>query len=192
MLFRSMEIALTAGETGHVVYSPLHTISAGQTINRILGMFTKDEEQQVRERLAGTLRFIVSQRLVSKKEGGRLLVTELMGSSLRSRESIALGENENRRFTDIIEAGNTLGWHSFEQSLAKAYEEDLITEETALLYSVNKQMMYQRVDTIKKRHTAPERHGLQMAKGLHGGEPGRGLKVESGKSGKPAPKHQAH
>src|SRR5580658_3130972 len=112
----TMEIALTAGETGHVVYSTLHTISAGQTINRILGMFSKDEEQQVRERLAGSLRYIVSQRLVPKKEGGRLLVTELMGSSLRSREAIALGENENRRFNEIIEAGGTLGWHSFEQS----------------------------------------------------------------------------
>src|SRR5580692_137065 len=157
----TMEIALTAGETGHVVYSTMHTISAGQTINRILGMFTKDEEQQVRERLAGSLRYVVSQRLVPKKEGGRLLVTELMGSSLRSRESIALGENENRRFSDIIEAGSTLGWHSFEQSLAKAYEDDLITDETALLYSVNKQLMHQRVDYIKKRVTAPESHGLK-------------------------------
>jgi twitching motility protein PilT len=159
----TMEIALTAGETGHVVYSTLHTISAGQTINRILGMFSKDEEQQVRERLAGSLRYIVSQRLVPKKEGGRLLITELMGSSLRSREAIALGENETRRFSDIIEAGSTLGWHSFEQSLAKAYEDDLITDETALLYSVNKQLMYQRVDFIKKRSTTPDSGGLKMA-----------------------------
>ena len=162
----TMEIAMTAGETGHVVYSTLHTISAGQTINRILGMFTQEEEQQVRERLAGSLRYIVSQRLVPKKTGGRLLITELMGSSLRSREVIALGENENRRFADIIEAGGTLGWHSFEQSLAKAFEDDLITDETALLYSVNKQLMHQRVDAIKKRHNAPESHGLKMAGGL--------------------------
>ena len=161
----TMEIALTAGETGHVVYSTLHTISAGQTIGRILGMFSKDEEQQVRERLAGSLRYIVSQRLVPKKEGARLLVTELMGSSLRSREVIALGEGENRRFADIIEAGGTLGWHSFEQSLAKAFEDDLITDETALLYSVNKQLMHQRVDAIKKRHGTPENHGLKMAGG---------------------------
>lgn len=159
----TMEIALTAGETGHVVYSTLHTISAGQTINRILGMFSKDEEQQVRERLAGSLRYIVSQRLVPRKEGGRLLVTELMGSNLRSREAIALGESEARRFADIIEAGSTLGWHSFEQSLAKAYEDDLITDEAALLNSVNKQLMYQRVDAIKKRVTTPESHGLKMA-----------------------------
>jgi twitching motility protein PilT len=147
----TMEIALTAGETGHVVYSTLHTISAGQTINRILGMFSKEEEQQVRERLAETLRYVVCQRLVPKKSGGRLLVTELMGSSLRTREAIAFGENENRRLSDIIEAGTTLGWHSFEQSLVKAFEEDLITEESAFLYCVNKSQMHKRIDAIKSR-----------------------------------------
>ncbi len=159
----TMEIALTAGETGHVVYSTLHTISAGQTINRILGMFGKDEEQQVRERLAGSLRYVVSQRLVPKKEGGRMLVTELMGSNLRSREAIAMGEAENRRLGEIIEAGGTLGWHSFEQSLTKAFEDDWISEETALLYSVNKQLMYQRVDAAKKRVSTPDSQGLKMA-----------------------------
>ena len=147
----TMEIALTAGETGHLVVSTLHTISASQTINRILGMFTKDEEQQVRERLVGSLRYIVSQRLVPKKGGGRLLATELMGSNLRSREAIGLGETENRRLADIIEAGSTAGWHSFEQSLVRAYENDLVTEETALLYCINKSAMHQRLDTINKR-----------------------------------------
>ena len=160
----TMEIALTAGETGHVVYSTLHTISAGQTIQRILGMFGKDEEQQVRERLAGSLRYVISQRLVPKKEGGRMLVTELMGSSLRSREVMLLGENDSRRFNDIIEAGSTLGWHSFEQSLAKAYELDLITDETTLLYSVNKSVMRQRVDAINKSgKVKAEAHSLKMA-----------------------------
>jgi len=160
----TMEIALTAGETGHVVFSTLHTISAGQTINRILGMFGREEEQQVRERLAGSLRYVVSQRLVPKTEGGRMLVTELLGSNLRSREAMQLGENENRRFTDIIEAGSTLGWHSFEQSLTKAYDEDLITEETALLYSINKSLMRQRVDAINKRgKTVASAHSLKMA-----------------------------
>jgi twitching motility protein PilT len=161
----TMEIALTAGETGHVVYSTLHTISAGQTIQRVLGMFHKDEEQQIRERLAGSLRYVVSQRLVPKKDGGRLLATELMGSSLRTRETIVMGETETRRLPDIIEAGSTQGWHSFEQSLLKAFEDDLITEETALLYSVNKSQMHQRVDAIKKRQAsgpAPSELKLKM------------------------------
>ena len=155
----TMEIALTAGETGHLVFSTLHTISAGQTINRILGLFGKDEEQLVRERLVGSLRYIVGQRLVPKKGGGRMLVTELMGSSLRTREAIALGENENRRLHDIIEAGHSGGWHSVEQSLLKACEADLITEETALLYSVNKPAMRQRLDIANS-------HGRRAAKSL--------------------------
>jgi twitching motility protein PilT len=147
----TMEIALTAAETGHVVYSTLHTISAAQTINRILGMFNPEEEKQVRERLAETVRYIVSQRLVPKQAGGRLLVTELLGSNMRSREAIALGENENRRLSDVIEAGSTAGWHTFEQSLIKAFEENLISEETALLYCVNRNQMRQRIDSVKKR-----------------------------------------
>ncbi len=101
----TMEIAMTASETGHIVFTTMHTISAGQTINRILGMFGKDEEQQLRQRLADTVRFIVSQRLVGKIGGGRLLVTEIMGSSLRSRETLLYGESENRTFQEIIEAG---------------------------------------------------------------------------------------
>jgi twitching motility protein PilT len=159
----TMGIALTAGETGHAVYTTLHTVSAGQTINRILGMFSRDEEQQVRQRLAESVRYIISQRLVPKKDGGRLLVTELMGSSLRTREAITMGESETRRFSDIIEAGNTSGWHSFEQSLARAYEDDLITEETAMLNSINKPQMHQRLDAINKRRvSAPVPSALKM------------------------------
>jgi twitching motility protein PilT len=142
----TMEIALTAGETGHLVFATMHTNSVDQTIHRILGFFSKDEEQLVRERLAGSLRFAVGQRLVPKKTGGRHLVTEFMGSSLRTREAIELGENENRRLHEIIEAGQTHGWHSFEQSLLKAYEADIITEEVALAYSIHKPSMRQRMD----------------------------------------------
>ena len=144
----TMEIVLNAGETGHLVFSTLHTSSAAGTINRILGMFRGDEENVVRERLAASLRFIVSQRLVPAVSGGRLLVTELMGSSLRSREAILLGEGENRGLNDIIESGSVSGWHTFEQSLIKAYEQDLITEETALIYCANKTKMIQRIDIL--------------------------------------------
>jgi twitching motility protein PilT len=159
----TMEIALAAAETGHAVYSTLHTISAAQTISRVLGMFDQEEEKQLRERLAETLRYVISQRLVPRQGGGRLLITELMGSSLRTREAIALGENENRRLNDIIEAGNTSGWHSFEQSLTRAYEQNLITEETALLYCVNRNHMRQRIDSINKcRETSPAGIVLKM------------------------------
>jgi twitching motility protein PilT len=161
----TMEIALTASETGHLVFCTLHTINAGQTVNRILGLFTTDEEKQVRERLADTLRYIVSQRLVNKVEGGRLLVTEIMGSSLRTRETLLYGEAENRTFQEIIEAGSTLGWHSFDQSLMRAFEEDLISEETALLFCTHKNKMRRDLEMTKKLRypVDDEPSGLKMA-----------------------------
>lgn len=160
----TMEIAMTASETGHLVFSTLHTINAGQTINRILGMFSKDEEQQLRQRLADTLRYVVSQRLVSKTGGGRLLLTEIMGSSMRTRETILYGEGENRTFQEIIEAGSTLGWHSFDQSLLKAYEADLITEDTAIIFCAHKNKMRRDIDILKKLRakTFEAPSGMQM------------------------------
>jgi twitching motility protein PilT len=161
----TMEIALSASETGHLVLSTLHTINAGQSINRILGLFTSDEEKQTRERLADTLRYVVSQRLVNKIDGGRLLVTEIMGSSLRTRETLLYGEGENRTFQEIIEAGSTLGWHSFDQSLMRAFEDDLITEETALLFCTHKNKMRRDLEMAKKLRGAihDEPSGLRMA-----------------------------
>ncbi len=155
----TMEIAMTASETGHVVYSTLHTINAGQTINRILGMFSREEEAQLRQRLAETMRYIVSQRLVSKVGGGPLLLTEIMGSSLRSRETILYGESENKTFHEIMEAGSTLGWHSFDQSLLHAYEAKLITEETALLYCNRKAKMRRELDNLNKKRSAQDVDG---------------------------------
>jgi twitching motility protein PilT len=145
----TMEIALTASETGIMIYSTLHTISAGQSVNRILGIFHKDEEKQIRERLACCLRYIVGQRLVPKKSGGRLLVTEVMGNNLRTQEAISLGENDTRRLSEIIETSNHAGWHSFEQSLLQAFRQDLITEETAMLNATNKPAMRQLLDASR-------------------------------------------
>ncbi|MEO5721691.1 MAG: PilT/PilU family type 4a pilus ATPase [Chthoniobacterales bacterium] len=160
----TMEIALTASETGHIVFTTMHTINAGQTINRILGMFAKDEEQQLRQRLADTLRFVVSQRLVGKIGGGRLLVTEIMGSSMRTREALLYGEKENASFQEIIEAGSTMGWHSFDQSLLRAFREDIISDETALMFCAHKNKMRRDIDmAIKLRdqlHEEPS--GLRM------------------------------
>jgi twitching motility protein PilT len=159
----TMEIALTASETGHAVFSTLHTVSAAQTIHRILGMFDRNEEAQVRERLASCLRYIVGLRLVPRINGGRVLITEVLGSSLRSREAITLGENESRRLPEIIETGNPYGWHSFEQSLLKAFENDLINDETAQLYSTNKTQMHQRIDTaMRRRENAKFLNTLKM------------------------------
>jgi twitching motility protein PilT len=113
-------------------------------------MFSKEEESQIRQRLAETVRYIVSQRLVSKVGGGRLLVTEIMGSSLRTREAIGYGEAEGRTFQEIIESGVTKGWHSFDQSLLQAYEANLITDEIAMLYCNSKSNMNHRLNRSKQ------------------------------------------
>ena len=149
---KTVEIALTAAETGHLVLSTLHTIDAGQTINRILGMFDLAEEALIRQRLADTLRFVVSQRLAPKKGGnGRVLLNEIMGSNLRVREAIALGENESRSFYDIIDSNISFGWTTFDSTILRAYQADLITEETALLYATRKGKLTQVIDGFKKQ-----------------------------------------
>ena len=148
----TVEIALTAAETGHLVLSTLHTIDAGQSISRILGMFPRDEEKQLRLRLSEMLRYIVSQRLAPKRGGeGRIMLMEIMGHSLRTKEAVALGEGENRDFYDIIHDALPFGWTTFDQCIARAYEADLITEETAYLYSTRKGVVQRHIDHVKKQ-----------------------------------------
>lgn len=170
----TVEIALTAAETGHLVLSTLHTINAGQTINRILGMFERAEETQLRLRLAEMLRYIVSQRLAPKVNGGRVLVNEIMGSNLRVREAVALGEAEGRSFYDIIEANSTFGWTTFDQSLQRVYEAGVIDEETANLYATNKAKMTRYIDNVRKKA------------GLSSDKP-TGLRLDLGTAPAPAP-----
>ena len=147
----TMEIALTAAETGHLVFSTLHTINAGQTINRVLGFFTKDQEEQLRYRLSETVRYIVSQRLVPKNNGGRSLITEVLGSSLRTRESIRYGESEGKTFHEIIDAATIYGWHSFDHCLLRGYEAEEIGEETALMFCNDKGRMRRDLDLLNKK-----------------------------------------
>lgn len=147
----TVEIALTAAETGHLVLSTIHTINAGQSVNRILGMFELAEETQLRLRLSETLRYVVSQRLAPKLNGGRILINEIMGSNLRTREAVALGEADGRSFYDIIDANATFGWQTFDQSLHRAYQASLISEETANLYATNKGKMTRYIDDVKKK-----------------------------------------
>jgi twitching motility protein PilT len=147
----TVEIALTAAETGHLVLSTIHTINAGQSINRILGMFEREEEAQLRLRLSDTMRWIISQRLLPRIGGGRHLVQEIMGSNLRTREAIQMGEDDGRTFYEIIEQGQTFGWGTFDQAIVTAFEARKISDETALLFSTNKAKMSRFIDDAKKR-----------------------------------------
>jgi twitching motility protein PilT len=158
----TVEIALTAAETGHLVLSSLHTINAGQTINRLLGMFETSEHTQMRLRLMETIRYVVSQRLVPRVGGGRALVQEIMGSNLRTREVISLGEGEGRSFYDIIEANTSFGWTTFDQSLMRACMAGEITEETALLYATHRNKLIRLLDEARKREGRVEVADLGM------------------------------
>lgn len=146
----TVEVALMAAETGHLVLSTLHTVDAGQAINRILGLFSLGEEQQLRIRLSDTLRWVISQRLAPKVGGGRQLLTEILGNNLRTKETVALGEGEHRNFYEIIEASSPFGWMTFDQSILNAYENDFITEETAKLFASRKGKVSRGIDIIQK------------------------------------------
>jgi twitching motility protein PilT len=146
----TVEIGMSAAETGHLVMSTLHTINAGQTINRIVGMFDQSEEKQIRIRLAETVRWIVSQRLLPKVGGGRVAALEIMGNNLRVKEAIEHGESEGKTFYEIIEAAGTFGWKTFDMAMMELFEQGLITEESALLYCTNKGVMTRGIDKIKK------------------------------------------
>jgi twitching motility protein PilT len=171
----TVSIALSAAETGHLVLSTLHTIDAGQTINRILGMFEIEEQEQIRARLADTLRWIVSQRLVPKTGGGRHAVLEIMGSSLRTQESIRLGESEGKSFYEIIEASQPFGWRTFDYSCLEAYEQGKIAEETALLYCTKRGQVTRGIDNIRKARgeSTTTMSSLRMKSGeaAHAGPP---------------------
>ena len=159
----TVEIGLSAAETGHLVMSTLHTIDAGQTINRILGMFETEEQEQVRVRLSDTLRWIISQRLAPKVGGGRYALLEIMGANLRTKDSIIHGESEGKSFYEIIEASHTFGWRNFDQACLEAYEHNLITEESALLYCTKRGVVSRNIDKIKKaRGETPVLSELQM------------------------------
>jgi len=146
----TVEIGMSAAETGHLVMSTLHTINAGQTINRIVGMFDQAEETQIRIRLAETVRWVVSQRLLPKVGGGRVAALEIMGNNLRVKDAIEHGESEGKTFYEIIEAAGSFGWKTFDMAIMELFEQGLVTEETALLYCTNKGVMTRGLDKIKK------------------------------------------
>jgi len=145
------ELALKASETGHLVLSTLHTVNAGQAVNRIVGMFDKDEEKLIRQRLADTMRWIVGQRLVPKVGGGRWAVHDILANTIRSNELVLLGEQDGKTFYDIQEVGEPFGMMTFDQSLLHSYEEGLVTEETAVNYSTRKAVVQRGIDTIKQK-----------------------------------------
>lgn len=160
----TVEIGLSAAETGHLVLTTLHTVDAGQTINRILGMFSIEEENQIRIRLADTIRWVVSQRLVPKVGGGRVAAFEVLGSNLRVKDTVLQGESEGKTFYEIMQAGKPFGMTTFDDFLVGLYEQGLITQENALAYSSRKGVTGRGIDTVKaaRGETTTDIDSLQM------------------------------
>jgi len=145
----TVEIGLSAAETGHLVLSTLHTVDAGQTINRIVGMFEQEEEKQIRIRLSDTMRWIVCQRLLPSKRGGRVAAFEIMGSNLRVKDAILNGESEGKTFYEIIEGSQAFGMMTFDQCITALYRQGLISEETAMSYASRKALVGRAIDSVK-------------------------------------------
>lgn len=162
----TVEIGLTAAETGHLVLSTLHTVDAGQTINRILGMFDQEEEGLVRIRLADTLRWVVCQRLMPKVGGGRAAAFEILGSNLLVKDMILHGETEEKTFYEVMERSQAFHMMTFDQCIAEHFKNGLITEETAMAYASQKSSMGRAIGGIKsergEKTTSIE--GLEMDK----------------------------
>lgn len=145
----TVEIGLAAAETGHLVLTTLHTVDAGQTINRIVGMFEREEEKQIRIRLVDTIRWVACQRLLPKVGGGRIAAFEIMGANLRVKDSILNGESEGKTFYEIIEQSVPFGMMTFDQSISDLYKEGLVTEDTAMSYASRKAIVGRAIDSIK-------------------------------------------
>ena len=144
----TVEIGLNAAETGHLVLTTLHTIDAGSTINRILGMFHIEEEHQVRIRLSDSVRWAVSQRLLPKIGGGRVATFEIMGANLRVQDVILNGESEGKTFYNIMQDGTAFGMTTFDIHITGLYEQGLITRDMAISFASRKGVVGRGIDLI--------------------------------------------
>ena len=143
----TISIALEASETGHLVLSTLHTIDAAKTIDRIVGVFPKNEERSIRTRFSQSFRWIVSQRLVPKTGGGRVAICEILRSNSRTKEYVQEGEREGKSLQDAMEAGGLEGMQTFDQELEKLIVAGTIDRELGLSFATNRTNLQLRMDT---------------------------------------------
>ena len=133
----TIEIALTAAETGHLVFSTLHTIDASKTVERIIGTFEASDQHTIRTRLAGSFRYFISQRLIPRKSGGRVAIIEMLKATMRTREYIEVGETEGKSLLDAMRDGGLDGMQYFDGELERLVRDGEITQNTAMLYATN-------------------------------------------------------
>jgi twitching motility protein PilT len=134
----TIEVALEAAETGHLVLSTLHTIDASKTVDRIIGLYPKNEEQVIRTRLAQTFRYIVSQRLIPRADGrGRIAAVEVLKSTPRTREYVAAGESDGKTLLDAMRDGRLDGMQDFDTVIKEMIESETLTLEDGLSFATN-------------------------------------------------------
>ena len=134
----TMEVALEAAETGHLVFSTLHTIDAAKSVERIIGVFPKNEEHSIRTRLAQSFRFIVSQRLLPRANGsGRVAAIEILKATSRTKEYIERGESEGKSLMDAMTQGETEGMQTFDGEIEKLVRSGVVSKQDGLAYSSN-------------------------------------------------------
>ena len=134
----TMEVAMEAAETGHLVLSTLHTIDAAKTVERIIGVFPKNEEQIIRTRLSQSFRYIVSQRLLPRADAtGRVAVIEILKATSRTREYIERGESEGKSLMDAMEQGELEGMQTFDGEIEKMIRAGTIKKDDGIAYASN-------------------------------------------------------
>lgn len=153
----TIEVALEAAETGHLVLSTLHTIDASKTVDRIIGVFPKNEEKVIRTRIAQSFRFIVSQRLIPLSDGkGRIAAIEILKSTMRTREYVEKGESEGKSLLDAMEQGDQDGMQTFDTVIEKFIREGRVTIDGALPFATNQNNLLLKIADLAGAPPPPE------------------------------------
>ena len=154
----TIETALHAAETGHLVFSTVHTIDAKETVNRIIAMFEQAEQERIRMTLASVLEAVISQRLARTIEGKRVAVVEILRKNTRIKDMI-LDARDDEIPDAIADGRNTYGMQTFDQHLLDLYRDGVITREEALDKASKRNdldLQIKNVDLAKKRDLAAE------------------------------------
>jgi twitching motility protein PilT len=158
------EIALEAAETGHLVLSTLHTIDAAKTVDRIIGLYPKNEERIIRMRLAQTFRYIISQRLIPKADGkGRAAAVEILKSNPRTREYIERGESDGKTLLDAMRDGEIDGMQDFDTVIRRMIEQEIITLEDGLSFATNQNNLLLQLKGLSSTEDYANAHKAQAS-----------------------------
>ena len=163
--FETTEIALEAAETGHLVLSTLHTIDASKTVDRIIGLYPKNEEAVIRTRLAQTFRYIISQRLIPRADRrGRIAAVEILRSSPRTREYIEAGEADGKSLLDAMRDGKLDGMQNFDTVIREMIEKGTISREDGLTFATNQNNLLLTLKGVTgESYMQPEQNGVSAA-----------------------------